>query len=186
LVIVTCSHHGVAPASRGELHCVPSIETAATRTEYMYGGILWLIRWTRAHRDRAPFEHGGHVLRAVKLSDGNDLCSTSTSIASLGAVSAQSSVATFASDFGQSKASSPLTSAIILGPLDPSVIKAQTTIVVMPGRPPLLGESAPLWLSASSKLPAASRPASQPGHLRAPAAKPVITVPPPPIDQGWD
>lgn len=129
------------------------------------------------------------MLRAVHLGDSDDLCSTSTSMSSLGAVSAQSSVLSFASGVGQSKTSSPFTSVLTLGPLDPSVIKAQTTIVVMPGRAPLLGENAPLGPPPPSRLPRPSGSFNQAGHLRAPAdkppaAKPVIMLPPP-INEGW-
>eukprot|EP01044_Picomonas_judraskeda_P020827 COSAG03_NODE_4735_length_1450_cov_1.499630_2_plen_229_part_01 len=72
---------------------------------------------------RVAFEHGGYALTAVQLGDGE------AGAGSIGTTSAQSSALSIrgGADLDSVK---PVT----LGALDPSVIDARTTVVVMPGR----------------------------------------------------
>lgn len=134
---------------------------------------------------RVAFDHGGHVLTTLQLDDGQNLGSTGGSRTSIGTISAQSSIVSLASDVGQRSKSPVLekNSVLTLGPLDPSVIKTQTTVVVMSGRAPLLGETAPLRPPVPSRLPPVRQTDPQ-ARSRGSTHTASIALPPT-IDQPW-
>lgn len=127
---------------------------------------------------RLPFEHGGHMLQTLQLADegGGSLQSSRSTLlpgddmGSTGTISAQSSGLSLGLGQGQEPLSGTARMPVLmLG----AVIKAQTTVIVMPGRKPLLGENCSL---NSPRLPSTIG-ASAPGSRRA-------NVLPPPAPAG--